>query len=154
MRGDVARLVELWTRLMNGHAEMDPRFALTPDAPQQMSRRFQSLLQDRDALILVSETAGDVVGFGVGHLDANLSFFRGPIIGFISDVYVLEEYRRQGRAARLVNTLRGWFIQNRASSIQLHAAACNPGAHAFWRSMGFTDFLIRMWLDLEPGGSG
>jgi GNAT superfamily N-acetyltransferase len=84
----------------------------------------------------------------VGHVDANLPFLDGPVIGFISDVYVEDAHRKQGRATRLYAALCQWFRSRRVSSIQLHAAALNPESHAFWSRLGFHDYLVRMWADV------
>jgi hypothetical protein len=32
--------------------------------------------------------------------------------------------------------------------VQLNVSAVNPTSQAFWRAMGFQDYLDRMWLDL------
>ena len=146
-RTDLNRLTELWLALMADHAALDERFRVRADGGRLMRNRFQLLLNDANCRILVSRSEGDVVGFAVGHVDANVPFLPGPSIGFISDVYIAPEFRMQGRPKRLVHTLRNWFVQRDVSSIQLHAAACNPQSQEFWRRIGFRDYLIRMWLD-------
>lgn len=143
-RADVPRLVELWTDLMQIHADRDPRFALSDNATSVMIRRFHYLIQDRDALLLLSIEQDQVVGFAVGHIDQNLPFFKGEALGFVSDVYILPSHRRQGRARRLYLALQDWFRSRRVSSIQLHVAPFNPEAQAFWQSLGFREFLVRM----------
>ena len=145
---DVARLVELWMALMAVHEKADSRFEVVDATPQIMSQRFHYLMHDRDALVLVSTDGDEVVGFIVGNIDVNLPFFKGTLIGFVADLFVDPDYRRTGRARRMVEALRGWFLARRVSSIQLHAAACNPSAHDFWAQMGFRDYLVRMLADV------
>lgn len=144
-RRDVGRLVELWLELMNLHAAVDSRFVVREDAGRTMARRFSELLTDPDTIILVSQSDGEMVGFAVAHIDINLPFLPGTTVGFISDIYVLDAYRRQGRAARLVAAMRDWFKSRKVTVIQLHAASCNPAAQQFWERMGFSDYLVRMW---------
>ena len=147
-RRDLGAIVELWLRLMQLHREVDRRFELVANASQVMTQRFQGLLNDPDALILVSHEDGQIVGFLVGQIDVNLPFFPGATMGFVSDLYVVDGYRREGRGERMVEVLRSWFRMRGVSSIQLHAAACNPVAHEFWKKMGFEDYLMRMWSDV------
>ena len=147
-RADIPRVVELWELLMAVHQEVDDRFAMADDAAVIMTRRFHALLHDRDARLLVSVANGTIVGFTLGHVDFNLPFLVGSTIGFISDLYVDESHRHQGRAVRLVEALRSWFRARGVSSIQLHAASCNPESYQFWSRLGFHDFLVRMTMKL------
>jgi GNAT superfamily N-acetyltransferase len=147
-RRDVARLVGLWLQLMDYHRARDARFAIVPDADRIMDRRFRRILSDSDSRLLVSEAGDRIVGFVVGHIDLNVPVFPGRTIGFIADLFVEEDFRRQGRARGLVNVLMEWFRSRKVTSIQLHAASCNPGAHEFWQQVGFKDFLIRMSADV------
>jgi ribosomal protein S18 acetylase RimI-like enzyme len=48
------------------------------------------------------------------------------LYGFISDAYVMEQWRHHGVARALFDELRRWFTNRKATAIQLYVAEANP----------------------------
>ena len=70
--------------------------------------------------------------------------------GHISSLYVLPRYRRRGVGEKLVETALAWFGERGLDMVQLHVLVQNEAAVAFWRKMGFADYLLRMHRRRPP----
>jgi hypothetical protein len=44
--------------------------------------------------------------------------------------------------------MSSWFRRRGLAAVQLNVAAFSPTSQAFWRSIGFGDYMDRLWLDL------
>jgi ribosomal protein S18 acetylase RimI-like enzyme len=94
----------------------------------------------------------------VGEVHARRPIYPVGTYGFISDICVTAGWRRRGVGRALVGALDAWFAPQKVTSVELFAAALNPESIAFWRSMGYTDYLRLMRRDVdteqqEPGKS-
>jgi GNAT superfamily N-acetyltransferase len=140
----------LWRELMRYHHSLDPRFVTAPDATARYVRHIQELMRGRNSRVLVAcdSATGGVVGYIVGELQERPPMTRVGMYGFVSDIFVREEWRRHGAGQALFEELRRWFKDRKATAIELYAASANPNAVEFWTSMGLTPFLTLMHLDL------
>lgn len=140
----------LWRELMRYHHSLDKRFVIAPDAVQRYVRHIQELMRGRNSRVLVAcdVTSGGVVGYIVGELQDRPPVARVGSYGFVSDIFVREEWRRHGAGQALFEELRRWFKDRKATAIELYVAYANPNAAEFWASMGLTPFLTLMHLDL------
>ncbi len=140
----------LWVELMRYHRALDPRFVVAADGEQKYIRHVQEMMRSRDARVLVAETlqSGDVVAYVLGEVQVRPPMALPGTYGFVSDIYVAEEWRRHGVGLALFEQLKLWFISRKASAIELYVADANPAATAFWKSLGLTPFLTLMHIDL------
>jgi ribosomal protein S18 acetylase RimI-like enzyme len=146
----VEAVLDLWEEMMAFHARLDGRFRPTPNGRQHFRDTLQDWMTDASHCVLVAETQGQVVGYTIGHLAENPPVLEPRLYGHVSDICVAPARRRTGIARRLFTALRRWLERQGATTVQLHVAADNPAAQAFWREMGFSPFMTRMWLHLEP----
>ncbi len=138
-------LVLLWRKLIEYHAELDPRFRLQPGAERDYDHHISGMIRGFDTAVFVAELAnGEIVGYMVGEVRAGTRMWPGERIGFISDAFVEERWRRCGAGNHLVEAMENWFQRERVRSIELYVADANPISQAFWRKMGFGDYM-RLW---------
>jgi ribosomal protein S18 acetylase RimI-like enzyme len=149
---DLESVLDLWAEMMAFHAQLDARFRPTPDGHEHFASILQDWMSDDRCHVLVAEADGQLVGYIIGRLSENAPVLQPPLYGHVSDICMAPAWRRKGIARRLFASLRNWLEQQGATTVQLHVAAQNPIAQAFWRRMGFWPFMTRMWLDLEPEG--
>ncbi|MET7780717.1 GNAT family N-acetyltransferase [Streptomyces sp. NPDC005388] len=89
--------------------------------------------------LLVEDEAGDIVGL------AAYSFL-WPSAGsthslFLKELYVRDTLRRQGVGARLMDELRAVAAaRSGCSRVEWMTDRDNPGARAFYKSLGFEEF--------------
>ncbi len=89
-----------------------------------------------------------------GRIVGNLTlipFKQGPnTIHLIANVAVAEEHRRKGIARALTRRAIANLRRKNAAEVWLQVRADNPGAQALYRSVGFTDQLIRTTWRIRP----
>ena len=143
---DAPAIAQLWTSLVAYHQELDS--ALPGAAPNGAGRYTKRLLQhldDNNTCALVAEEDGRVVGYILGMIvDLLPDVFAQEPGGFLADIYVDAEYRRQGIGRALVDALVAWFAEMGVNHFDWHVSARNPDALAFWRSIGGRDVMVRM----------
>ena len=132
------------------HRSLDSRFVVAPDGEQKYVRHVHEMMRSRDARVLVAETVAtaDVIGYVLGEMQVRPPMALPSVYGFVSDIYVRDEWRRRGVGQALFENLKLWFVARRASAIELYIADANPAAAAFWKSMGLCPFLTLMHLEL------
>lgn len=93
---------------------------------------------------LVAEAEGKVVGFALGRvMQKPRSAWR---YGWLLWLGVERRFKRGGIASRLVNQLRGLFIERNARIMLVDTAAKNHSALAFFRRNGFGQEIRHVYL--------
>jgi GNAT superfamily N-acetyltransferase len=79
-------------------------------------------LEHPAAVVMIAEDEGrgeGPVGYCVGSLQEPPALFRPELYTYISDLYVLPEYRRRGIGTGLVERVRGWGYLKGAFSVSM-----------------------------------
>ncbi len=141
-RGDIPALLLLWAAMVEENARLDARLSLHPHAREHMAGQFASWLQDSDREVVVAEERRRLlVGFAASRITAGTGWHKPTRLGEITDVFVVPPRRRSGVGRRLVGRLLDLLYDKGADTVRCRAVTANPGAVAFWQSMG--------WQDLE-----
>jgi ribosomal protein S18 acetylase RimI-like enzyme len=141
-RGDIPSLLLLWEALMNEVASTDSRLGVCAGAREHMAMSFGQWIQDPARVVVVAEEGGRlVVGFGAAVLLPGNGWQVPARLGRITDIVVAAPRRRRGIARRLTGRLLDLLYEREVETVRLASAVNNPGALAFWHSMG--------WAELE-----
>src|SRR5262249_7625790 len=140
-RHDGPAVTALWKEMMDLHGALDGRFRFESGATREFERHFVTTIRSRDARVLVAEAGGQVVGYILGEIHDRKALYPAGKYGFISDICVTSCCRKQGMGRALVEGLMLWFKNRGITAVELFAADRNPESTAFWRAMGFVDFL-------------
>jgi ribosomal protein S18 acetylase RimI-like enzyme len=149
-RADLAALGHLGAMLMHTHYAFDPQRFLPPgDDPAGGYAWFlETQLNHADAVVLVAERDGTVVGYVYAGLEPLCwKELRGPA-GFIHDIVVDEAARRSGLARQLLQAAVEWLRARGAPRVMLWTASQNATAKALFDSAGFRKTMIEMTLEL------
>jgi GNAT superfamily N-acetyltransferase len=147
-RDDLDALLDLWQELLDYHANLDRRFAPAAGGRQLFRPTLEAWMADDKWRVLVAEADGQVVGYTIGHIADNPPILEMQQYACVTDICVAPGWRRTGAGRKLFSALRAWFRRHGLSAMQVSVATFNPVSQAFWRTMGFSDYLDRMWLDL------
>lgn len=141
---DVEAIVGLWREFIRFHEELDDRVRMREGSVEWFADLVQSLLGSESDRVVMAETAeGKVVGYAIGRERERVPW-EPERFGFVSDIYVDIGHRRRGVATALFRDLRDWFEKRGLVSIEGDVLHLNPVSQAFWRALGFTDFLDRL----------
>lgn len=138
--GDLDELVDLWLAIGRHHEPLDVSFALREGSRGEAHRLLGAWLRDPDA-------AAFVVGEGVLEGICLVRVDRAPPIqreterGLVSDVGVRPECRRRGVGRALVDAALAWVAERGVERVEVRVARGNPEGQAFWRALGFGDFM-------------
>ena len=140
----------LWAELMAHHRGLDARFTIAPDGEKKYMRHVQEMMRSSNARVLVAECAVTtrVVGYVMGEMQARPPISLPGLYGFISDIYISDDWRGNGVGRGLYEEVRRWFVTRKAVAVELYIAEANPAARAFWTEMGLRPFLTLMHEDL------
>jgi GNAT superfamily N-acetyltransferase len=145
---DLEMVLDLWQEMMDYHARLDRRFLPAADGRDHFRITLREWMGDDTCRVLVAVDHGDVVGYIIGRLAENPPVFENRYLGHVSDICVAPEWRHMGVGRKLFGALRNWFWRQGLTSVQLHVGAFNPVSQAFWREMGFQDYMHRLWLEI------
>lgn len=149
-KDDTDALAEMWLALVAYHQQLsDDLPGAARGGEHRYVRRIMERLDDPYTCALVAEVEGQVVGFVLGMvIDLMPDIFDQQPSGFLADIYVEPQVRRQGVGRGLVNALIDWFRRCGIHTFDWHVSSNNPEGLAFWRSIGGRDVMVRMRADI------
>lgn len=147
---DIERIGEMWEKLVTYHQQLDERLPQASERGGELyGLRIIQHLEDTHTRILVAEVDGRLVGYTMGMiLDLVPEMFRPQIGGFLADIFVEPDFRRNGIGGALVEALVAWFRSRGVQYMEWYAASQNQAGRAFWEALGGHEIMIRMRTDL------
>jgi GNAT superfamily N-acetyltransferase len=113
---------------------------------ERLEARIRRWLADGDYRAVLFMEDGATVAYSLVSTDEDSAYIR--------HFFVLHEHRGRGVGQRAVELLFREVIPPEARGrVTLDVLASNRGGHGFWRSVGFTDYSVRMErLAITAGG--
>lgn len=148
---DVAALGRLGALLVAVHHELDSNRFLdtTPQTNHAYGNFLAGEMNRLDALVIVAEKAGRVVGYAYAELEGNdYMALRGPA-GVLHDLVVDPDHRREGIGRKLLEAAIAALVNQGAPRVVLSTAEKNETAQRLFSSSGFRRTMIEMTRELE-----
>jgi ribosomal protein S18 acetylase RimI-like enzyme len=143
--GDAARLGELAGRLVRAHHATDPgRFMLVPDVESGYGHWLGREAKRRDAVVLVAEVGGVVVGYAYGARGGRDWNELLDEHGALHDILVDDAHRRAGIGGRLLDAMLAALDALGAPRVVLKTMTANEPAQRLFESRGFRRTMIEM----------
>ena len=148
--GDLPALGRLGALLLRTHHAFDrDRFMAPGDDPEGGYAWFLGTqLRNPDAVVLVAEGAGAVVGYVYSALEPQSWKELRDAAGFIHDVVVDQAERRRGVASALMEAAMAWLRERGAPRVVLGTAEQNVSAQRLFAKLGFRRTMIEMTREL------
>lgn len=147
MTSDVDRIEPLWRDLYAAQRTQGMRVEIPHEGFALWARSYAGTLA-RFSVIVVAESDAEIIGFVAGRLRTPPAWFGGLNVGFISEVYVAPERRGQGIAAQMLTISAAWFRNIGVHRLELHVLRANSRARETYESLGWTNELCQMVLEL------
>ena len=142
---DLGATARLAGKLVRMHHAFDAqRFMLLENVEAGYERFFASQLASPDAVILVADRAGTIVGYAYGALEGRNWNNLLEACGAIHDVFVDAEARRHGVAGALVTEMLRRLEALGAPRVVLHTAWANESAQGLFAALGFRRTMLEM----------
>ena len=127
---DLPRLVALWWQLQKAHCEYDKahyRLAPKRNVCARARKNLQKMIHDKEAVFLVAEDNGDVVGSLLARVvDRSPIFSPRQKVAILDRVVVDEKHRGKGIYSKLQKKLDGVARRRGAVHIELYVDVANP----------------------------
>lgn len=138
---DLDGLGELWRELMQHHAPLDPHYALAAGADAVWLRHAAELLAGRSGAVFVSGDEGFPRAFCTVEVRRASPVLAESPRAEITDLFVSADLRRTGRGRDLVEAALAWLREREIVRVEVRVAAANADGQAFWRALGWGDFV-------------
>lgn len=146
---DLAPMAALAAELVRFHHALDDRrFLLARGVEEGYRDWFARELRRREAILLVAEREGSIVGYCYGRIegrDWNMLLDRHAAL---HDVFVRADARAHGVGARLVDAFVERARAQGAPRVVLHSATQNTAAQKLFAKLGFRATMIEMTREL------
>ncbi len=154
MPSDQEAILALWRELQVFNARLEPRLEPSTEAKTWMANFLTEQWDNERTAIFVAVSSQEqemgrpeIVGYVFGQLLRRPTLEMGDC-GYVADLAVRADYRRQGIGSLLYHRMRSWLIGQNVRAVEVSVVSANPAAEAFWRSMGFEDFLKTLRIEL------
>ncbi len=137
---DLPAILTLWRALQDSNAAYDPRLTLNSEAEAWFLGYLRDNLDNPNMAVFVADCGGSVVGYTFGQVMLRPTLKSGDT-GYIADVCVKDGRRREGIGRQLHSRLKAWFLSRGITAVEVQVVRANPASQAFWRKMGYNDFL-------------
>lgn len=143
---DLASLTALWTALLRHHAELDSAFRLRSGTDGDLRTLMRAMLADDDVAVFLGFAARAQSPLGASGLctvrvDRAPAILEEPRRAQITELYVREEARRTGLGTALARTALAHAQELGVRRLEVRVATRNLEGQAFWRALGFRDFM-------------
>jgi aminoglycoside 6'-N-acetyltransferase I len=138
----------LWLALYEHTQARGMLTEIPPDGFELWAHSFAGLLE-RTAFVFVADADGEVVGFFAGRIRVHPKYFGGRQVGYVSDLYISNSYRRQGIARNLMTAGQSWFRERGIARFEGQVVAADDEARAFHKSRGWTEEFVQIVYESE-----
>lgn len=145
-KNDIPAILPIWKKLMDEGGTQDETFGTSKDWKKHITAHLEKLLKDERARILVVKKGKKIIGYAILQITNNVPVFKQFDRGFITDLCIHEDYRRQGIGEKLLLEAFAWYRSLGIKRVELAALEKNVLGRKFWKHMGFQDFIHKMYI--------
>lgn len=147
---DGPALFGAWQRMRQHNAEVDRRYIPAPVTQADFVADLRELLSRPGSATFVADAAGTLAGFISGSIERNLPDRLPQTHATIGYLWVEETFRRKGIARALFAAVADWARREEGvAHFEMAVLTSDTGAAEFWRAIGFTPFIERLWAPLS-----
>lgn len=148
---DYDQLCELFAELDKLHHDALPHVFCVPSAPLRSLDYVASVVADSDAVVLVAEFDGRIVGAIHVTLREASEFpvFVDRRYAWVENLGVRREFRRRGIATELMRRAQDWARARGVTQCELNVWEFNEEALEFYASLGYETASRRLWKKIR-----
>lgn len=137
---DIDGICVLWQQFAAMREEMTETKVLNDDASDYFFGYATGLLNRKDALTLVAEEDGKLVGYLVAQKQRRPPIYHHTRVAYLSDAFVVESARGKGVLKEFIADLKAWCKREGITAIDVQIFEANKHAQEVYRHLGFHDY--------------
>ena len=145
---DLDSIESLWREMMDFHVVLDDYFTLAPEADTNHREYMAGLIQDEAKRVFIAEDDGLLLGYLMAEVCNYPPIYVHKSYGHIGAISVTESARRRGVGRQLLEIALEWFREQKLQRVECGVAVENLVSQAFWKGLGFRDFVETHVLEL------
>jgi GNAT superfamily N-acetyltransferase len=139
-----------WTALLRYYASVDRRIIPAPVSERDFLAGLSEMLNREGSVAFVAEVDGQLAGFITGGLGTNQPDRLPERHATVGHLWVDQEFRRLGLGRRLFEAVSQWAAGlDDIGHFEMPVLAADASAEQFWKSIGFSPFIQRLWAPLS-----
>ena len=143
---DLEKVIDLGHDMFVAEKAFEPR--LTFDRNESLSHYMEEL-GNNDALIIVAETTGEIVGYQYSYI-TELDYLEGNIKEcHLEAIYVEPEYRHHGIAEVMMDKTEEWARQRGAKRMKAGIYNDNVASRKLHEKHGFSEYYVEYTKPLD-----
>ncbi|MFH1366813.1 MAG: GNAT family N-acetyltransferase [Patescibacteria group bacterium] len=145
---DIHQIVLFALNLLKYHQNLDSYFSPVKNVGDLYNKLFRRCIHSKNRYLLVAEINNKIVGYALGETKLRSPVYNKRKIGFISDIFVDNNYRQRGIAKKFIMKFNIWFKDKKLEYVELTVHAKNNIANKTWEKYGFKNYLFMKKIKL------
>jgi len=144
---DIPQIVEMWVEFLKQHDKIvlgaNKRLAPYVLRKKSAAKNYGEFLQERmgsGGVVFIAELGGKTAGYSLVFAKDEIPIFEIETYGYISDLYVKEEFRGKGVSSSLKEAAVAWCKKKGLKHISIALYPDNKFAHDLYNKWGFFDY--------------
>ena len=138
---EVGQIADLWQELALHEKKIDPTYSgITKNARGKFLRFIKKKIKDRNSRLLVAIVDDKITWYIFGRVKERPPVSKLKRIGYISDCFVIEEFRGKGIGGKLVQRMLAWFRTKKLNHVELGVISKNKLGLTVWKNLGFKEY--------------
>ncbi len=140
---DLEDAAALWRELLLSQAALDPVLRLRPGREGEIRRLVREMLREQGVAVFLgfAPSAPCASGLCAIRVDRAPAILEEQGRAEITELYVRKEARRQGLGTALAQAALAHARELGVRRLEVRVLARNLAGQAFWRALGFSDFM-------------
>ena len=147
---DLPKITELHQRFIHEQAMLYDQafYQLSDTAPKEWSLWAYEKLKGGELGLFVAEENTQILGYVSGWVEHRAPVYALRKIGFLSNMYILPEYRGAGTGKKLNRVILKWFKEMGLEYVELNVDTRAKEAIAAWNAFGYNEVGKRMRIKI------
>ncbi|MFC1768559.1 GNAT family N-acetyltransferase [Nanoarchaeota archaeon] len=149
---DMGAILELWDQFIMDHDKIvfrekpsfRPYLKIKKNGRSIVEEFYKKHIRSKNGQVFIAEDKGKPIGYCLVYIDNNIPVFELEKLGYISDMFLLKEYRRKGISSLFFKESKKWCKKKGLKYMSINVNSVNSVARKVYRSWGFEDQRIEM----------
>jgi ribosomal protein S18 acetylase RimI-like enzyme len=147
---DAPSVYAAWQRMRGHNHEVERRVVPAPVTQSEFAVDLEQLLARPRSAAFVAMRGKDLAGFIAGSIEESQPDRMPERHATVGYLWVEPQFRRQGLASQLFRAVADWAReQEDVGHFEMAVLTADAAAAGFWRSIGFSPFIERLWAPLS-----